>query len=58
MKLFGMKVSAMGCAKCLLTFFLLSLMFNLAIGACSYFRREGFTNNGTDIRYRMGEQQS
>ena len=53
MKLFGMKVSAMGCAKCLLTFFLLSLMFNLAIGACSFFRREGFT--GTDIRYRMGE---
>ena len=55
MKLFGMKVTAMGCAKCLLVFFLLSLMFNLAVGACSAFRQEGFTNNGADIRYRMGE---
>ena len=55
MRLFGMKVSLMGCGKCFLAFFLLSLMFNLAIGACSYFSREGFTNNGSDIRYKMGD---
>ena len=51
MKLFGMSVNI---GKCLLTFFLLALIFNIALSSCSYFH-EGFANHGTDIRYRMGE---
>jgi|TARA_B100000945_G_C19966920_1_gene405746 hypothetical protein len=52
MKLFGMSVNL---GKCVLAFFLIAVMFNIAIASCSFFH-EGFGNKyGSDLEYKMGE---
>jgi hypothetical protein len=48
MRLFGMSVKL---GKCVLAFFLIAVMFNIAVFSCSYFH-EGF---GSGLEYKMGE---